>query len=279
MYDTIYQPAQQGETSFFITVFGARHALVANLHNNLGVCRMHLHQWDDARRYLQTALDIQRELLGVVDGEDYLSQAPADARPALLELADTLFNIGGLCLERIRRQGPDARHARDAEAAFGEAWQIREHLDAEQVAALHGLVQSVAVEPVEVRAGAGASASPMRRRVAGDPKERNERAAAWQDVPASAPEHTSIVSTPMQWHKATSRVTPPSNDEPTGAPGIRQGQFRVRQPYARHAGQRGRRCIPTHFVFRVLVVPVLSRRFDAGIFELPQDAAEQILLG
>jgi len=43
----------------------------------------------------------------------------------LLELADTLFNIGGLCLEWIRRQGPDARRAVDAENAFAEALEVR----------------------------------------------------------------------------------------------------------------------------------------------------------
>jgi hypothetical protein len=42
-----------------------------------------------------------------------------------LELADTLFNIGGLCLEWIRQKGPDLRRAVDAEEAFAEALEVR----------------------------------------------------------------------------------------------------------------------------------------------------------
>eukprot|EP00536_Pseudo-nitzschia_multiseries_P003204 jgi/Psemu1/185315/e_gw1.48.81.1 len=95
--------------------FGPTHGLVANLYNNLGVCHMHLQHFPDGRKFLQQALDIQKELLGQGD----------DDSTALLELADTLCNIGGLNLEWIRRQGPDARHVLDAESAFLEALELR----------------------------------------------------------------------------------------------------------------------------------------------------------
>ena len=42
-----------------------------------------------------------------------------------LELADTLFNLGGLCLEWIRKQGPDLRRSEQAEETFGEAVEVR----------------------------------------------------------------------------------------------------------------------------------------------------------
>ena len=51
-----------------------------------------------------------------------------------MELADTLFNIGGLALEWIRRQGPDTRHAEDAEAAAADEEGAEEATEAEEVA-------------------------------------------------------------------------------------------------------------------------------------------------
>jgi tetratricopeptide (TPR) repeat protein len=119
--------------------YGATHALVANLYNNLGVCHMHLQEFVVGRRYLQQALDIQKDLLS----QDEFSNA------ALLELADTLCNIGGLCLEWIRQQGPDARHALDAESAFLEALEVRtkvlgeNHPLTNQVRSLHDMVRSI----------------------------------------------------------------------------------------------------------------------------------------
>ncbi len=119
--------------------YGSIHALVANLYNNLGVCHMHLQEFVVGRRYLQQALDIQKDLLG----QDESSAT------ALLELADTLCNIGGLCLEWIRQQGPDARHALDAESAFLEALEVRanvlgeNHALTNQVRSLHDMVRSI----------------------------------------------------------------------------------------------------------------------------------------
>ncbi|KAG7367367.1 expressed tetratricopeptide repeat protein [Nitzschia inconspicua] len=119
--------------------YGPTHSLVANLYNNQGVCHMHLQNFSVGRRYLQQALDIQKELL---NQENYSSTA-------LLELADTLCNIGGLNLEWIRQQGPDARHALDAESSFLEALEIRtkvlgeQHPLTNQVRSLHDMVRSI----------------------------------------------------------------------------------------------------------------------------------------
>ena len=124
--------------------YGAAHALVANLYNNLGVCHMHLQEFVVGRRYLQQALDIQKDLLG----QDDFSTT------ALLELADTLCNIGGLCLEWIRQQGPDARHALDAESSFLEALEVRakvlgeNHALTNQVRSLHDMVRSIPLPKV-----------------------------------------------------------------------------------------------------------------------------------
>jgi len=123
--------------------YGPHHPLVANLYNNLGVCYMHLGQFAHGRDLLHHALTIQRTLLSKADtgsdagrgGEekkDHLNSTNGSANGTgnnsttqALELADTLFNIGGLALEWIRRQGPDIRHAEDAEAAFEECLELR----------------------------------------------------------------------------------------------------------------------------------------------------------
>lgn len=107
-----------------IAALGPQHGLVANLYNNLGVCNLHLSQFQQGWDYLQQALTIQRKNCVVVaakrgDNDDssvWIQQ---------LELADTLFNIGGLCLEWIRQKGPDLRRAVDAEETFAEALEVR----------------------------------------------------------------------------------------------------------------------------------------------------------
>jgi tetratricopeptide (TPR) repeat protein len=114
--------------------YGPHHALVANLYNNLGVCYMHLGQFAHGRDLLHHALTIQRTLLAAAqleqDGSTQEEKKDSAATPPQtanqsLELADTLFNIGGLALEWIRRQGPDVRHAQDAEEAFEESMEVR----------------------------------------------------------------------------------------------------------------------------------------------------------
>lgn len=92
--------------------FGKRHGLTANVYNNLGVCYMHMDRFEEAWDALEEALTIQRHL--------------AETKSTWLELSDTLFNRGGLCLEWMRRQGPDAVRAGQAVAALEEACEIRE---------------------------------------------------------------------------------------------------------------------------------------------------------
>jgi tetratricopeptide (TPR) repeat protein len=124
--------------------YGPTHALVANLYNNLGVCHMHMQEFVVGRRFLQQALDIQKDLLG----QDEYSVT------ALLELADTLCNIGGLCLEWIRQQGPDPGHALDGESACLEALEVRvkvlgeDHVLTNQVRSLYDMVRSIPLAKV-----------------------------------------------------------------------------------------------------------------------------------
>ena len=142
--------------------YGATHTLVANLYNNLGVCHMHLQEFVVGRKYLQQALDIQKDLLG---HDEY-------SVTALLELADTLCNIGGLCLEWIRQQGPDVRHALDGEAACLEALEVRakvlgeDHVLTNQVRSLYDMVRSVPLPKVSTTKASGASTPRMARHVA-----------------------------------------------------------------------------------------------------------------
>ena len=120
--------------------YGHSHALVANLFNNLGVCHMHLQDFPLGRNFLQQALNIQRQLVAYDEND-----------AAELELADTLCNIGGLCMEWIRQQGPDSRHSLDAESTFLEALEIRRtvlgenHALTNQVRSLYDMVRSIPI--------------------------------------------------------------------------------------------------------------------------------------
>jgi len=105
-----------------IAHFGPTHGLVANLYNNLGVCFMHVQDFAKGQAQLTQALQIQRAL---VDRDEARRVDRDELWVHKLELADTLFNVGGLCLEWIRKQGPDARRTREAQRAFTECVQIR----------------------------------------------------------------------------------------------------------------------------------------------------------
>jgi tetratricopeptide (TPR) repeat protein len=98
------------------------HSLVANLYNNLGVCKMHMGEYKEGSSFLKTALEIQRKVLRIKRQEVNVSRN--DLRNCLLEIADTLCNLGGLYLEWIRQQGPDPRNATEAESAFSEALEV-----------------------------------------------------------------------------------------------------------------------------------------------------------
>ena len=187
--------------------YSKQHALVANLYNNLGVCHMHLQEFLVGRKYLQQALDIQKQLLA----QDEFSTT------ALLELADTLCNIGGLCLEWIRQQGPDARHALDAESAFLEALEVRtkvlgkHHALTNQVRSLHDMVRSIPLpkmssssssERQRSRSPAGRRPSPGRQR---SPYPSSYASASHTSSISASP--TSAAASPGRPY-ATARTTP-----------------------------------------------------------------------
>jgi hypothetical protein len=84
---------------------------------------------DSVAPYLEEALQIQRHLVSESCRGSPKHQGNESAIAAhQLELADTLFNIGGLCLEWMRRQGPDSRRADEAESVFQECLQLLTHV-------------------------------------------------------------------------------------------------------------------------------------------------------
>jgi tetratricopeptide (TPR) repeat protein len=94
--------------------FGPQHRLVANVYNNMGLCCAQIGSFKEAKEYLNAAITIQRKL-AVEVGTDQ----------ELLELADTLFNLGGLNMEWIRQEGPAASRVNEAESCFTEVLQVR----------------------------------------------------------------------------------------------------------------------------------------------------------
>ena len=94
--------------------YGPDHRLVANLYNNLGVCFMHLQDFEKGTDFLNAAMRIQR--MGCHEPSQKL------------ELADTLFNIGGLAVESVRIEGPDTKKSLLAENSFAECYTIRSEI-------------------------------------------------------------------------------------------------------------------------------------------------------
>lgn len=199
--------------------YGPTHALVANLYNNLGVCHMHMQDFVVGRKYLQQALDIQKDLLG----QDEYSVT------AMLELADTLCNIGGLCLEWIRQQGPDARHALDGEAACLEALEVRtkvlgeDHALTNQVRSLYDMVRSIplpAVSEIKPTRTPSQGMSPARsaRSMAG-----SVTSGMGDDLHQPYGDETPVV-TPVQPSQTPTRTTralePPSDRQRRDPPGL-----------------------------------------------------------
>ena len=91
---------------------------------------MHLHEFQTGKQHLQAALRIQRQLVAQQaennnSNDNKLNDS--EEEPSWvhqLELADTLFNLGGLHLEWIRKQGPHVRRRDDAVQAFLETYQV-----------------------------------------------------------------------------------------------------------------------------------------------------------
>lgn len=98
-----------------LAYYGPKHGLAANLYNNLGVCHMHMQEFEKGKQQLDQALNIQRRIVKEHTDDPWVHQ---------LELADTLFNIGGLCLEWIRRQGPHPGRTKEAVVAFQETLNV-----------------------------------------------------------------------------------------------------------------------------------------------------------
>lgn len=98
-----------------LVYYGPSHGLVANLYNNLGVCHMHLQEFDKGKQQLEHALIMQRQIVKESTEDSWVHQ---------LELAETLFNIGGLYLEWIRREGPHLGRAKNAIVVFQEVLNV-----------------------------------------------------------------------------------------------------------------------------------------------------------
>lgn len=97
------------------------HPLVANLYNNLGICHLHLKRFGESQKCLDRALEIQRHILRV----ERVNCSREELRTRLLEVADTLCNLGGLSVEQIQTHPGSAKHCIDAEHSFTEALEIR----------------------------------------------------------------------------------------------------------------------------------------------------------
>ena len=112
-----------------LAVYGTTHRLVANLWNNMGLCSVYMGKFQEAKQYFEAALEIQRSLVASASSRKQAAGSTADGKELneeLLELADTLFNLGGLFLEWIRQKGFQSKLATAAEDAFVEALKVRQ---------------------------------------------------------------------------------------------------------------------------------------------------------
>lgn len=94
---------------------------IANLYNNMGICELHLQNFPNSNKYLNKALEIQRHILY----EERSQSTEEQLRSRLLEIADTLSNLGGLGMELISKEGPEENIVSMAEAQFEESNKIR----------------------------------------------------------------------------------------------------------------------------------------------------------
>lgn len=100
--------------------------LIANLHNNMGTCQLQLRNFQESNQHFTKALQIQRHLLRVariIPTEEVLQGDTLQMR--LLEVADTLSNLGGLGLEWLRQKGANNEILETAELQLTEAIGIR----------------------------------------------------------------------------------------------------------------------------------------------------------
>jgi hypothetical protein len=80
---------------------------------------MHVENYEDAEKYLRKALAIQRHVLRV----ERLKCTRDELRTRLLEIADTLCNLGGVHLESGQQTFSEDR-VEGARVAFSEALEV-----------------------------------------------------------------------------------------------------------------------------------------------------------
>mmetsp|Transcript_2525 Transcript_2525/g.3722 ORF Transcript_2525/g.3722 Transcript_2525/m.3722 type:complete len:1222 (+) Transcript_2525:77-3742(+) len=104
-----------------INFAGKPHLLIANLHNNLGICHLHLKQFKDSNKHFCKALQIQRQILEA----GKIEYTRDELRVRLLELADALENLGGLSLEWLQQASPPTDIKLAADSQLAESIAIR----------------------------------------------------------------------------------------------------------------------------------------------------------
>ena len=109
------------------------------------MANLHLQNFHESEQSLNRALEIQRHNLRV----KRLNCTREELRVRLLEVADTLANLGGLALEWLRQEGINERIRWEAESQLAEALEIRStvlghnHPLSIQVRSLHEMLQSI----------------------------------------------------------------------------------------------------------------------------------------
>jgi tetratricopeptide (TPR) repeat protein len=106
-----------------LILYGGQHRSVSNLYNNLGLCSVHLGSFREGKEYFEASLDILRRIVYKDSANEASDGNMAQYDRDKMELADTLFNLGGLYLEWMRRS-EDSSKAVDAEEAFAEALRV-----------------------------------------------------------------------------------------------------------------------------------------------------------
>mmetsp|Transcript_19910 Transcript_19910/g.30122 ORF Transcript_19910/g.30122 Transcript_19910/m.30122 type:complete len:1296 (-) Transcript_19910:1057-4944(-) len=118
--------------------FGDKHPLVAKVYNNLGVAYLHVYDYERGLKAFESAKNIQRQSL-----KKLLSQCGDDLEVYQVELilADTLSNIGSICLDWIEfdKNITQINLLEKALQSFDESLAIRER----RLGADHELVRDV----------------------------------------------------------------------------------------------------------------------------------------
>ncbi len=124
---------------------GGEHFLVARVFNNLGVAHLHIDDYELSLKEFESACSIHRLALDNILKECNNDTTDVKVCQAELELADSLSNIGSICLDWVEKNG-ESNHlnkqsdlCKKAVTAFNEAISLRiNHLGKE-----HELVQDL----------------------------------------------------------------------------------------------------------------------------------------